>query len=163
MIEIIEKEPYYDDSMFIGQCLRYPTYMLKDGKEFFMFNRREPDDKWQLEENEARKQQLIDNDGAFFKFNGYYENPFDMLKEVATRRHNFVDPNNLYRSAIETNGFLDFHGNRQEVSAAFFYRIYDAAMAERVQTAVELINQKQWDKALAVINGNNGKTKEIER
>lgn len=55
MIEFIEKERYYDDSPFIGQCYMYPTYMIKDGKEYFVFNRREPDDKWKIEENDARK------------------------------------------------------------------------------------------------------------
>ena len=42
MIEIFEKERYYDDSPFTGQCYMYPTFMRKDGKEVFMFNRREP-------------------------------------------------------------------------------------------------------------------------
>lgn len=148
MIEIIEKEPYYDNSMFTGQCQMYPTYMLKDGKEFFMFNRREPDDKWRLAENEERKRQLIENDGAFFMFHGYYENPMDMLKEIAKRQHSFTEPDNVFYTTIENEGVLDFHGNRREVSAAFFYRIYDTAMVEKVQAVVDLINHKEWDKAL---------------
>lgn len=48
MIEIIEKYPRNDYSSFIGECLMYPTYMIKDNKEFFMFNRHEPDYKWEL-------------------------------------------------------------------------------------------------------------------
>ena len=33
MIEFIEKDPYHDDSAFVGQCYMYPTFMVKDGKE----------------------------------------------------------------------------------------------------------------------------------
>ena len=40
-IEFIEKERYYDDSAFTGQCWMYPTFMVKDGIEYFMWNRRE--------------------------------------------------------------------------------------------------------------------------
>ena len=30
MIEVFEKERYYDDSPFTGGCYMYPTYMRKD-------------------------------------------------------------------------------------------------------------------------------------
>ena len=36
MIEIFEKERYYDDSPYTGKCYMCPTYMRKDGKEVFM-------------------------------------------------------------------------------------------------------------------------------
>ena len=64
MIEFIEKEPYYDYSTFTGQCYMYPTFMVKDGKEYFMFNRLDPDDGWKLRENEDRKKFLASKDGA---------------------------------------------------------------------------------------------------
>ena len=38
MIKFIEKERYYDDSPYTGSCYYYPTYMVKDEKEFFVFN-----------------------------------------------------------------------------------------------------------------------------
>ena len=72
MIKFIEKEGYYDDSSFTGQCYMFPTYMVKEGKEYFMYNRREPDEKWALEENEQIKRQLIENGGAYFRFSGSY-------------------------------------------------------------------------------------------
>ena len=155
MIEIIEKEAYLDDSPFSGQCWMYPTYMRKDGKELFMFNSREPDDKWKLEENEERKKQLISNDGAYFRFNGFYTNPLEMLKEIAERQHHFTEPDNMYYSTIEKNAYLDFHGNRREVSAAFFYRIYDVEMAVKIKKAVELINREEWDKAIEEVQNND--------
>lgn len=150
MIEIIEKERYYDDSLFTGQCFMYPTYMVKDGKEYFMFNRREPDDKWKLEENEDKKKQLISNDGAYMTFYGY-ENPFEMIREIAKRKHHFTEPKDLYRCGIDKNGFLDFHGNRHEVSAAFFYRIYDETLARKVQKAVDYLNKEEWENAIKAV------------
>ena len=48
MIEFIEKERYYNDSAFTGQCWMYPTFMVKGGIEYFMWNRREPDDSLNL-------------------------------------------------------------------------------------------------------------------
>ena len=90
MIEFVEKERYYDNSLFTGDCYMYPTYMLKDGKEYFMFNRREPDDSWVLEENEQRKKQLLDNEGVYFRFFGFFENPFELIMNIAARQHHFA-------------------------------------------------------------------------
>ena len=59
MIEFIEKERYYDDSAFTGQCWMYPTFMVKDGIEYFMRNRREPDDSWKIKEREDQKAELL--------------------------------------------------------------------------------------------------------
>lgn len=147
MIEIIEKEPYFDDSPFTGQCYMHPTYMVKDGKEYFMFNRREPDDSWKLRDNEERKAFLIANDGKYFVFHGFYNDPFEMLKEIAKRKHTFTESEeNNYYGSIEKSGYLDFHGNRREVSAAFHYRIYDPEMAEKIKEAVHHIHRKEWDK-----------------
>lgn len=143
-IQIIEKEPYYHDSPFTGNCWMYPTYMVKDGKEYFMFNRRDPDDSWKLEENERRKQQLLSTGGAFMRFHGFYAHPIEMLAEVAKRKHHFTDPEKMYYCDIEDHGFLDFHGNRREVSAAFHYRIYDVELATKVKKAVEAINREDW-------------------
>lgn len=144
MIEIIEKERYYDDSLFTGQCYMYPTYMVKGGKEYFMFNRREPDDSWNIKKNEMRKKQLIETEGAYFKFNGLYSDPLEMIEEIAERKHHFTDPDSMYYCGIEECGFLDFHGNRNEVSAAFHYRIYDKGLAEQIQKAVEMLNAENW-------------------
>lgn len=145
MIEIVEKERYFDDSAFTGQCFMYPTYMVKDGKEYFMFNRREPDDPWKLRENDERKAFLISNGGKYFKFHGFYDDPFEMLKEICERRHTFTDPEKEnYFGSLEEHGFIDFHGNRREVSAAFHYRIYDPEMAREIQEIVRLIHRKEW-------------------
>ena len=145
MIEIIEKESYFDDSPFTGQFFMYPTYMVKDGKEYFMFNRREPDDPWKLRENEERKAFLISNGGRYFKFHGFYDDPIEMLKEICERRHTFTEPEEEnYIGSLEEHGFIDFHGNRREVSAAFHYRIYDTEMAKEIKEIVHLIHGKEW-------------------
>ena len=60
MIEFIEKEPYYDYSTFTGQCYMYPTFMVKDGKEYFMFNRLDPDDGWKLRKTRIGRSSCIE-------------------------------------------------------------------------------------------------------
>ena len=147
MIEIIEKEPYFNDSPFTGDCYMYPTYMVKDGKEYFMFNRREPDSHWKLQANEDRKAFLLANDGKYFVFHGFYNDPFEMLKEIAREQYTFTESEeNNYYGSIEKSGYLDFHGNLCEVSAAFHYRIYDREMAEKIKEVVHHIHKKEFDK-----------------
>ena len=142
MIEFIEKERYYDDSAFTGQCWMYPTFMVKDGIEYFMWNRREPDDSWKVKKREGQKAELLANGGAYFHFHGIYADPFEMLAEMERRGHTFTEPDNLFVDCLETGGFVDFHGNRNEVSAAFHYRIYDKALIERIRAAVARIIER---------------------
>lgn len=147
MIEFIEKERYYDDSTFTGQCWMYPTFMVKDGKEYFMWNRREPDDSWKLKEREAQKAELLANGGRYFRFHGFYADPFEMLAEMENRGHTFTEPDDLFVDCTDGPGgygagFVDFHGNRNEVSAAFHYRIYDVSLLERIRTAAAPIIER---------------------
>lgn len=153
MIEFIEKEPIRDNSLFTGGCDLYPNYMVKDGKEFFMFNRRETDNKWAYRENEERKKQLLNNGGTFFRFHGFYENPLIMIKEIAARKEHFVEPEDLFWGDMNKEGYEDFHGNLAEVSAAFLYRIYDFETLEKIKKAVEFLNQEQWDNTISIIKG----------
>lgn len=112
-----------------------------------MFNRREPDSSWYLQANEDRKAFLVANDGKYFVFCGIYDDPFEMLKTIARRKLTFTESEeNNYYGSIEKSGYLDFHGNLREVSAAFHYRIYCPEMAEKIKEAVRHIHRKEWDK-----------------
>lgn len=148
MIEFVEKKPWTDRSPFTGQTYA-PNYMVKDGVEYFLVNRVvRCDDRGyanlHLDESrkglEATKQFLVKNGGAYFKFYGIYADPFEMLKKIAERGHTFCDPEKLFDDCRGINGygagFVDFHGNRNEVSAAFHYRIYDMEMLERLKERV---------------------------
>ena len=152
MIKFIEKERYYDDSPYTGSFYYYPTYMVKDGEEFFVFNRREPDDEWKIKEDKIRKNQLIENEGKYFKFNGFYNNPLEMLKEIVERKHHFTTPKDMYYGNLDIHRYIDFYGNRNEVSAAFHYRIYDIELACIIQKVVKLINSEDWNMAKAILN-----------
>ncbi|MCM1500522.1 MAG: hypothetical protein NC124_18830 [Clostridium sp.] len=145
-ITFIEKEPWHDDSPFIGQCDMFPIYMVKGGREFFVINRRVPDDSWKAAELEEIKKLLIDTDGAYTKFNGIYKNPFEMLKEMAEREHTFREPNKLFIE-FPNRGFVDFHGNRNEVSAAFHYRIYEIDLIKAIQRIAGQVSNREWEKA----------------
>lgn len=144
MIEFVEKKEWYLRDLFIGNCYMYPNYMLKDGKEFFICNRREPDEKWKLGKIEEYKEQLIETNGAYFRFYSFYKNPFDMIGEMASRGHHFEKTTNFHQEYIENTKFVDFRGNRKEVSATFHYRIYDSDIEKTIRRAVELLNDEKF-------------------
>lgn len=145
-ISFIEKKPWHDNSPFTGGCDMFPVYMVKGGKEFFVINRRVPDDSWKTAELEEIKKLLIDTGGVYTKFHGMYKNPFDMLNEIVERKHTFREPDKLF--IIPKNGeFTDFHGNRNEVSAAFHYRLYEADFIRTVQKISGYINSGEWERA----------------
>ena len=148
-IEIIEKEPWWDDSPFTGQHWMFPTYMVKDGAEHFMYNRSSTESTIDKNERESRKKQLLGNGGMFMRFNGYKDNPLAYLWSVVKRKHSFVPCG--YRPAIDRSqeeiGCVDFHGNLKEVSAAFCYRIYDDELLTLVEATYNLIEAKKYDEA----------------
>lgn len=146
MIEIYETEPWFNSDWITGPAWMYPTVMKKDGREFFMFNRRDPDETYRLNEQEAFKKMLIANDGKYFKFNGFYDDPFEMLREVAERKHTFTEK--IEKVLDYSGNTLNFHGNRREVSAAFFYRIYDGEMQAKIEEAVKHIFAKEYGEVL---------------
>lgn len=145
-ISFIEKEPWHDNSPFTGACDMFPVYMVKDGKELFVMNRRVPDDSWKAAELEEIKKLLMETGGAYTKFHGIYRNPLDMLKEIVERKHTFREPDKLFILS-ENRGFTDFHGNRNEVSAAFHYRLYEADFIGIVQKISGYINNRDWERA----------------
>lgn len=143
LIKIIEKAGRFDDSLFTGDCMMYPIFMIKDGEEYFVFNRRQPEDGWREKERQAQISELLASSGSYFRFNGFYANPLDMLKEMSERGHTFCDPDQLFDDCRNNpeygKGFVDFCGNRNEVSASFHYRIYDMALLEKIKEAVAYI------------------------
>lgn len=59
-----------------------------------MFNRRELQTAYKDLKNETIKIFLISTDERYFKFNGYKNNPLEMLKTAAERKYHFTDPEN---------------------------------------------------------------------
>ena len=45
-----------------------------------------------------------------------------------------------------------FHGNRNEVSAAFHYRIYDKELSHIIKQIVECINKEKWTEANQLVD-----------
>lgn len=151
-IQFIEKEPWQNQQPYTGGCDMFPTYMVKDGVEYFMFNRRSDQTKYDAELNEARKKQLLDNDGKFFKFYGYMESPHEYLRCAIKGRNSFDKFGHKEVEWVDDGNFCDFHGNVREVSAAFHYRIYDKNMAVNIEKIVNLIHEKKYDVALTALN-----------
>lgn len=150
MVEFIEKEPWSDTSPFTGETYA-PVFMLKDGVEYFVINRvtsgtgknfyaRQANSRL-----EAAKQMLTENDGRYCKFYGQHPDPADMLKEIERRGHTFTEPEEIF---VDCNGehygggFVDFHGNLNEVSAAFMYRIFDRELVEKLKKQAQPIVER---------------------
>jgi len=145
MITFFEK-PSFETSVAFSKMVLVPVFMVKDGTEYFVKNRTisggsfSPE--FYLREIEAIKGQLLSANGVYFKLHGVHDNPLDMLREMEKRKHSFDNPNLNrlfadYGSEAYGAGFVDFGGNRSEVSAAFQYRIYDKAFAEELRAQVK--------------------------
>ena len=151
-IHFIEKEPWKNNARHIGGCDMFPTYMVKNGQEYFMFNRPSNQAKYENDADEARKKQLLDNGGKFFKFNGYKDTPTEYLRAVIEKEHSFTKTFHEEVEWSDDGKYCDFHGNLKEVSAAFNYRIYDKELAEKIEKVVGLIKEKKYKEALMVLN-----------
>lgn len=152
MIKFIEKKPFKSyDHWNMNDCLMYPNFMIKDGKEFFIMNRRVPQPKYKDNEIQEHIKQLKENNGAYITFYGANKNPIDMLKDIVERQFSFIEPTELFKES-ESNDFVDFNGNLNEVSAAFMYRIYDTKILKDIKEIASLINNKEWEKANEKIN-----------
>ena len=138
-IEFIEKAPITDNDPFVGGvCI--PTYFIKDGKEYFAFNRFLNDDCFYKTQEERWKKEIIRAGGAYIRYNSQYEDPLDMLAEIVENRHHFV---NIDGVIIDDGGDVVFSGNCEEVSAAFHYRLYGGELIRTIKEIVDLLENEK--------------------
>lgn len=158
MIEIVEQAPRRDDTTNENA---FPTYMRKNGKDYFMFNRLSTADPT---EDDNMKMQLFENEGAYFCFYGACPDPIEMLTDMANAHCGFKKDGATIRfRMIENTELWDFSGSKGLfVGTAFLYRVYDADLAEKIKAVTEHINRKEWHKALAVIN-KEGNSSDVKR
>lgn len=130
----------------MGECYVYPTYMVKDGKEFFMFNRisRQHNYEDNADESESHKKLLISTNGKYFKFRGCKDDPLEMLKIAAKRKLHFINPEDLWWHD-RNNKYMDFNGEFVEISSSFHYRIYDVEFSEKIKEAATKLIEEKWD------------------
>lgn len=114
MIKIIEKEPYKSyDRWNERDCLMYPVFMIKDGKEYFVLNRRETNLDYNNKENQRRLEKLNQTNGKYTVFYGDFENPFEMLKDIIKKMDLIITNNDrTFEKAMPNEDSIDFHGNR---------------------------------------------------
>ena len=142
MITFIERESGafhdYDMAMLI------PTYMVKDGVEYFLMNRRVSPNRHSLDqyqnnkELEAAKAMLTANGGKFAKFFGRIDCPLEMLRIILEKGYTFEWPDDLFvqcEGEPYGGGFVDFCNNCRGL-AEFYYRIYDAPLVKAIQEKV---------------------------
>lgn len=140
-----EQEKWYSNNYAFGGRYMYPNYMLKNGKRFFIFNRGSNARSYEIDEQEARKAQLIANDGKYFKFHGSFPSPIEMLKWIIDKKYRFcsLTADNCHYEDGTSSDYFDFHGNLKEISAAFFYRIYDEQLIAEIKTLIKQIPYKK--------------------
>lgn len=152
MIRIVEKEPYkHFNSWNNRECLMYPTIMIKNGKEYFVFNRREPNGEYEEKENKKSMELLKRTDGKYTKFYGEYDNPFEMLKEIIKEKDMIISNSQNFDNKTEKEYITDFHGNRENYASAFMYRIYDRKLENILKKIVDYINNKEWNIAEKIL------------
>lgn len=108
-----------------------PVYFERNGKRFFVINY---DVTTSYSEDESKEEangyrtQLEANNGRYFAF---YGDPdvWAFLKYVKTNGYNFEH----FTKFSDSKDFCEFHGNLQEVSYAFHYRIYDRRLFARLR------------------------------
>lgn len=149
MIKFIEKEPYKNyDNWNERECLMYPNVMIKEGKEYFVFNRREPDQEYKKMKNQKILNKLKETDGKYTIFYGDFENPFEMLKDIIVNKHLIISNKDIiFDKTMTDEESIDFHGNRDVYASAFMYRIFDKDLEKDLREIVTLINNKEWEKA----------------
>jgi len=142
VITFIEKETF-TSTLVPGQVRQLtPIFMVKDGKEYFMFNR------WTANENdnhlevEMCKETLLSNNGQYFSFYCNHRNPLDLIADIKERQYHFARPEKVierFDNKEYGRGFTDFSGNLVEVSAAFHYRIFCKVFAKKIKDQVETL------------------------
>lgn len=123
-----------------------PVYMVKGGKKYFVQSKLlfDADPLWgnyevkkSAKDIAFAKEFLTAHDGKYLVMCGKYADPLDMLKNMSDNGYTFTTPDSMFMDCRENGGFVDFHGNMCEVSAAFRYRIYDDVLLKDVYAAAK--------------------------
>lgn len=163
MIEFIEKEPFESyDSWYEQKSLLYPNVMIKDGKEYFVKNRREPHETRYHTDIPEIIQQLKENNGTYATFYSRNREVWSFLDYIIEHQYSFEKRFNKFEEHKEGN-FTDFHGNLTEISSAFMYRLYDTNLINEIKKVVELIENKEWELAKDEIQIKREYYKQVEQ
>lgn len=147
-VTFINGESYVSSYGLTGDGEYTPVFMERDGKQLFIRNSVRPlrHDSWtkyeherSIEDTKKAKAHLLETDGKWFCFYGRCKSPFEFIKWVQENNYSFRIFGHLFE---EHESFTDFHGNLEEYSAAFSYRIYDEAVINEIKSIVKDIPQE---------------------
>lgn len=153
MIKLIEKEPFR-----VEDCTIHPIVMIKDNKEIHIINKNTINDK--------KIERIINilkiSDGRYTVMYGAYDNPFDMLQNIAENKQLIrKDLKEIFDVSESDEEFTDFVGSTTPLYSIFNYRIYDNELLQDIKEIVELINNKEWNMAKIEIGEKRNKYNEI--
>lgn len=91
--------------------------------------------------------QLVENNGAYFKLHGQHNDPFEFLLWMQKSGYTFERDCRKLKIKDRPFGCIDVHGNLREISAMFSYRFYDSealsrwiALAMKVDAGSQVLN-----------------------
>lgn len=134
-----------------------PVYFDLNGKKCFIFNHTtevsniRPNGwgrfniKRSNEDLQNYTSQLETNDGKYFCFHGKRD-VWELLTWVKEKGYTFVSDAKLTINNSHYGKFYEFHGNLNEYSCGFMYRIYDKRMFSQLRKRLPSIKIKDYTK-----------------
>lgn len=114
-----------------------PYYFQNGNNRYFINNLiTNTRDSFHIDKRHKRKiarriKNLRHNNYKFICFyGGKFNNPFDLIKWVTEKNYSFQKHGNFFELC---GNFTDFHGNLQEYSNAFMFRIYDPELLSQLK------------------------------
>lgn len=132
-----------------------PVYFIYQDKKCFIHNRRVAVAPYGTPDAKANErnyiEQLQKNDGKIFCFYNGYRNNIDIdtfMQWIWEFGYTLSDDFKIDRN--EDLNYVDIHGNFNEVSCAFSYRIYDKRLADQVIRWMQDWNNSDTRSSLAI-------------
>lgn len=136
-MKIVKDETERRNYGLAGSADLTPYYFQKSNNKHFICNLITATgdsyhtDKKHRHEMTVRIINLRHNNYKFICFyGGKFDNPFDLIKWVTEKDYSFQRHGGFFETS---ESFVDFHGNLQEYSNAFMFRIYDPEILSQLK------------------------------
>lgn len=124
------------------------VFMNLNDEQHFVANRNVtvPKSPWPSDDTakdlQSYTNQLLNNDGKYFRLHGRCLNPFDFLKWMKDNKYQFERDCRRLKVNESSSGFVDVKGNLLQVSSAFHYRFYDSELLQNWLDEVSVVDPK---------------------
>lgn len=151
-LEFYEKEarvvldhPYY------GTCLMHPVVMKREGIEYTILERREPQPPQADDLVKRIIARLKENDGAYAMYFGDEEDVLSLISSAIHQKTWFKASKQILQ-VDKKQGILKFTGSLHGSSIVFLYYIFDFDLAKAVIQSVKAIQDGEFEQAQKILN-----------